>query len=208
MDIVDVQTTWQCSIYNVSASTDGGETWATNEGVGSTNCVASAIDANTGWVFAAGKLKTTSDGGETWEQITLPAGVWRVSALSLRTPNEGYLMTPEGVLYTTADGGATWSSQKIIGEGDYGEMMLLPSDLPSAAIRFPDADHGVLVMSIAGGGESKVVALRTSDAGQTWHEETVPAQVGVPYLSHDGSFLTVTSRLSVGLVTVLRYTGE
>jgi photosystem II stability/assembly factor-like uncharacterized protein len=199
---------WQCSIYHVSASTDGGETWQTTEVPGSNNCVVSSIGADTGWVFSATKLRATADGGATWEQITLPAGVWRVSALSLRTPDDGYLMTPEGVLFTTNDGGESWSSQKILGASDYGEMILLPSDLPSAAIRFLDADRGVVVISIAGGGESKVVALRTSDGGQTWEEEDVPAEVGIPYLSRDGEFLTVASWLSVGELTVLRYTGD
>ena len=208
MDIVDVQTVWQCSINNISTSTDGGESWQTVEGGSGTNCAVSFVDTETGWTFWGGKLRATSDGGTTWDEVTLPAGVGTISALSLRTATSGYLMTPEGVLYSTDDGGESWSSQDIIGEGDYGEMMLLPSEQPTAAIRFFGADHGVVVMSMAGGGESKVVALRTADGGKTWGEEIVPAEIGVAYLARDGGFLTMTSFLSSGTFTVLRYTGE
>jgi photosystem II stability/assembly factor-like uncharacterized protein len=72
-------------------------------------------------------------------------------------------------------------------------------------MRFLDANHGIVVLSLAGGGESKIVALRTTDGGQTWEEEAVPAEIGKPYLTNDGMLLTVASFLNIGEITVLRY---
>ena len=49
------------------------------------------------------------------------------------------------------------------------------------------------------------MALRTADGGQTWEEETIPAEIGAPYLTHDGMLLTVSSFLNIGELTLLRY---
>jgi hypothetical protein len=38
---------------------------------------------------------------------------------------------------------------------------------PSAAIRFSDEKNGLVVLNLAGGGESEVVALHTTNGGET-----------------------------------------
>ena len=201
---MDVQTVWQCGQRDIRVSTDGGQAWESTGVAPGRDCTVSFVDAQTGWVFGSLATQATADGGQTWTEIALPEGVQRATAISLRTPDEGYLLTPDAALYATRDGGESWSRLPLDLEA-YGELTLLPSNLATAAIRFFDADTGVVVLSLVGGGQSKVVALRTTDGGQTWTEEEVPAEPGVLYLTRDGRFLTVHSLLKAGTITVLEH---
>jgi hypothetical protein len=73
-------------------------------------------------------------------------------------------------------------------------------------VRFVDADRGLVVMHLAGGLSSRVVALRTADGGRTWEQEDVTTSLLVAlYLSHDGSVLTITDHAETKVI-VLRYT--
>jgi photosystem II stability/assembly factor-like uncharacterized protein len=203
---VDVQTVWQCGIRNIAVSTDSGQTWENSEGAGGRNCIVSFADAETGWIYGLLRLNATTDGGQTWEEVELPERI-DIVALSLRTADDGYMLSEDGVLYTTQDGGKSWSSIQL-DVGEYGEMMLAPSDFPTAAIRFFDADNGVIVLSLVGGGRSSVVALRTMDGGETWTSESVVSgDAGVLYLTRDAKFLTVHSLLEFRRVTVFEYKG-
>ncbi len=170
----------------------------------------SFVDAETGWVYSRLTLKATTDGGETWEEVPLPEGTRAedIAAISLRAAREGYILSSDGILYTTQNGGESWSSLPLDME-KYGEMTLLPNDLPPAAVRFFDADNGMIVLSLMGGGQSKVVALHTRDGGETWTEETVLAgDAGVLHLTHDGRFLTMNSFLRPDQIIVLEYQGD
>ncbi len=179
---------------NLSVSTDGGETWsAVADKAGGFGCLVSFIDAKTGWFGFGNKFEKTTDGGATWAGLTLPDGVSRVAAISLRTPVDGYLVDDKGVLYITGDGGKTWSSKSlgletpsIMGFVSGGFV----NEIPQTAIRFTDADNGVVVMGLSG--KTSMIALKTADGGKTWKEESLPATLfGAPYLSRDGKFLTI-----------------
>src|SRR5512139_3697599 len=114
MDIVDVQTIWQCGMKNLSVSTDGGKTWrAIAEKAGGMGCILSFADPKTGWFGFGAKFQMTADGGATWNDLALPKDVSKVAAISLRTPTDGYLVDVNGVLYITRDGGKTWSSRSL-----------------------------------------------------------------------------------------------
>jgi photosystem II stability/assembly factor-like uncharacterized protein len=216
VEIVDAQTVWVCGRMvgasfstpgGIRMSADGGQTWNEQTAYKTTPgfCPLSFPDAQTGWAVNGGKLIATTDGA-TWEEVSLPDGATKIAAISLRAPGEGYVLDDAGNLYVTLDGGESWSSQSLGLEERYGEMRLMPSDeFAAAAMRFLDANHGIVVLSLAGGGESKIVALRTTDGGQTWEEEAVPAEIGKPYLTNDGMLLTVASFLNIGEITVLRY---
>jgi photosystem II stability/assembly factor-like uncharacterized protein len=191
-------------------SMDSGQTWAGTGTAGGNNCMVNFADAKTGWLFGALKLKVTEDGGETWEEVPLPEDtrVTKIAAISLRTADEGYILTSDATLYVTQDGGKNWSARPLNLEG-YEEMMFLPTDLPSAAIRFFDANNGLVVLSLVGGGKSTVVAMRTTDGGKTWTDEPVlSGDAGVTYLTRDGKFLTLTSFLKEGQITVIEYKGD
>jgi photosystem II stability/assembly factor-like uncharacterized protein len=134
----------------------------------------------------------TTDGGATWEAIALPEDVSGVAAISLRTPTDGYLVDMDGVLHITQDGGKTWSSRSLGLDApdilDFASGSFV-NTTPQAAVRFVDAEHGLVVLGLSG--KTHLIALRNADGGETWKEENLPAELGKPYLSRDGKFLTV-----------------
>jgi photosystem II stability/assembly factor-like uncharacterized protein len=178
---------------NVSISTDGGKTWKAVTGkAGGMGCILAFADAKAGWLGFGAKFEMTADGGATWKELALPKDVNKVAAISLRTPTDGYLVDASGVLHITQDGGRTWSSQSL---GIDNPSILgfssgpFVNETPQAAVRFVDAKHGLVVMGLSG--KTSMIALRTDDGGKTWKEESLPAELGTPYISRDGKFLTV-----------------
>lgn len=204
LDVVDSQIIWQCSLGPVGVSTDGGQTWQAVTDYG--NCrQMSFLDAQTGWVAAPSQLGMTTDGGQTWAEVPLPEGVENIVAVSLHTPTDGYLLDSTGILHATQDEGQSWSSHSL---GLDLEGRLIPNrETASAAVRFFDADHGLVVVHLAGGLSSEIVALRTADGGLTWEQEEVMSSslLIALYLSHDGSVLTIADQVEEQAI-VLRYT--
>ena len=188
-----------------SVSTDGGKTWKiTSVKAGGMACILAFADAKTGWVGSGTKFQMTTDGGATWEELALPKDVSKVAAISLRTPTDGYLIDGNGILHITQDGGKTWSSRSL-GLDNPSIMGFVSggfvNETPQAAVRFMDANHGLVVLGLAG--KTSMVVLRTADGGKTWKEESLPAELGKPYLSRDGKFLTV-NQYGKGLI-VFKY---
>ena len=178
---------------NLSVSTDGGKTWKAIAGkAGGMGCILAFADTQTGWLGFGAKFEMTADGGVTWKELPLPKDAGKAAAISLRTPMDGYLVDGNGVLYITQDGGKTWSSRSL-GLNNPGILGFstgsFVNETPQAAVRFVDADHGLVVLGLSG--KTNLIALRTADGGKTWKEESVPAELGKPYLSRDGRFLTV-----------------
>jgi photosystem II stability/assembly factor-like uncharacterized protein len=201
LDIVDRNLAWNVGNGgNVRVSTDSGRTWKAVTGLEFTgvNPFISFIDDQIGWAGYAEKLWSTNDGGQTWMAIPLPEKATELIEISLRTANAGYLIDNTGVLFTTQDGGKSWVGQIL-------DVDLPPLDLAhSAVIRFIDADHGLIIMGLAGGGTSKVVALRTSDGGRTWEKEVLSVPIGQFYLARDGTILTGVDIMR-GNITVLTH---
>jgi len=178
---------------NLSVSTDGGKTWKAIEGkAGGMGCILAFADTQTGWLGFGAKFEMTADGGATWKELALPKDVSKAAAISLRTPMDGYLVDGNGVLHITQDGGKTWSSRSL-GLNNPGILGFstgpFVNETPQAAVRFVDADHGLVVLGLSG--KTNLIALRTADGGKTWKEENLPAELGKPYLSRDGKRLTV-----------------
>jgi photosystem II stability/assembly factor-like uncharacterized protein len=178
---------------NLSVSTDGGKTWkAIADKAGGMGCILAFADTKTGWLGSGNKFQMTTDGGTTWKELTLPKDVSKVAAISLRTPKDGYLLDGDGVLHITQDGGKTWSSSSL--GLDHPSIMGFATgqfinETPQAAVRFVDANHGLVVLGLSG--KTNLVAFRTADGGKSWKEESLPAELGKPYLSRDCKFLTV-----------------
>jgi photosystem II stability/assembly factor-like uncharacterized protein len=142
------------------------------------------------------------DGGATWEELVLPDGVGDIAAISLRTPEDGYLLDTDGGLHVTQDGGKTWSLMGELMREDGSEVTgLLPAQV---AVRFLDADHGMAVVDL---GKAGMTVLRTRDGGQTWKEESLGVDWAGPYLSHDGMFVALVTFFDPEVV-VLQYQGE
>jgi photosystem II stability/assembly factor-like uncharacterized protein len=144
------------------------------------------------------------DGAKTWTDVKLPEEARSIVAISLVTPETGYVLDALGTVYITADGGASWASQKVdaLSKAD-----LKTTVSPYAAMTFMDEQHGVIafVQGNLNDGYATYVA-RTEDSGVTWTTEKTPMPAGMPnlYLSHDGLTLTGTS-VGTNEITVLSY---
>lgn len=209
LDMVDENLIWTCGWDgHVRVSPDGALTWKAVSSLRhyGRNQFISFLDDQTGWAASTGgseQLSATRDGGQTWAEIGLPDDIGDLVAIVLRAIDAGYVLDRNGVLYATTDGGKNWSSQPLALEKDPMSLVNAPQ---GAAMRFFDADRGVIVLSLAGGGQRELVALRTDDGGESWKEEWVTDSIGTLYLTRDGSLLTVASMAS-NKMTVLGHQG-
>ncbi len=211
LEIVDDQVAWHCGNGgHVRKSTDGGKTWqaVANFGPNEPNqCrFLSFLDATTGWAATPSQLAATNDGGTTWQDVALPEGILSILAISLRTPQDGYLLGSSGKLYVTADGGKSWTPQAL-GFTKNAFPGKMPS--PLATMRFTDEKHGMVIMSRGNQEDGFYIwSEYTDDGGATWREDKVPVAKGIPnlYLSRDGSILTVLDTI-MRQVTVLQFQG-
>ena len=205
LDIVDTQVAWECGLGPVRVSTDGAQTWQPAADYGNYCRQLSFLDAQNGWVASAKTLAATTDGGKTWQPISLPQKDMDIAAMSLHAAQTGYVLGTDGVVYATQDGGASWLAHPLPLES--GGSKLSAPETASAAVRFTDTDHGLVVIHLTADDKSQLLILRTSDSGQSWQPElsmNAPLLISV-YLSHDGSTLTVTDKLN-SQITVLQYT--
>jgi photosystem II stability/assembly factor-like uncharacterized protein len=223
LDIVDAQTAWICGrgatfetqkYHGVSLSTDGGQTWqavtefaVANKDYHRRWCkYVSFLDGETGWAFGSWQLAGTIDGGTAWREISLPEEIGIIVGISLRTATDGYLLDSEGILYVTEDGGETWSSHSLgLGDRWIATCKPRPVAFRSAAVRFLDADRGIVVLNLED--EPQSWAMRTTDGGQTWQRERVPIGNCRLFLTRDGNTLTAVD-LAQRVITVLRYQGS
>jgi photosystem II stability/assembly factor-like uncharacterized protein len=214
LDIVDENLMW-CGGNggNVRVSKDGGKTWSavTDINLGGLHINIDFIDETTGWLATSKKIVATKDGGSTWTELTYPEDVKGIAAVFLRTPEEGYLLSNNGLFYTTKDGGTSWSRHELnfagygITSDIKGTIGLYRSDLAQADISFTDDKNGIIVFTGTKPGEGNLtMCLTTSDGGETWKEERMDLAEGFTpvkvYLSGDGKYLTLGSRTNQFLV--------
>lgn len=205
LDIVDEQTAWHCGNGGTRVSIDGGQTWQT---VTSSPCpYLSFLDAQTGWAASSGILQATTDGGINWNTIPLPPIERDITAITLRTSKDGYLLDTAGNLFVTADGGQTWEARSL--ELKAGEQLIPTRVGPKAVMRFTDAQNGMVVFDLSDG---TVWFAVTEDGGLSWERTEMAELRGQSlyyhlYLSRDGRLLTVTDDFTNGrnTSTVLRY---
>lgn len=208
MDIVDPRVIWTCGgATHVRMSLDGGKTWLAAANFGDPRTVrgachsASFLDETTGWLANSNSFGTTADGGATWTFRSLPRPDTKITTIDTFKPGQGYLLDQEGVLYFTQDDGRHWQEASRL---DWGTFEFPASAYQLAAMRFSDADHGLIVISSSPFGEEKpVIAFHTSNGGQTWTSERVPVLAGPVYLAREGGYLTVIT--GANQLTLLKF---
>jgi photosystem II stability/assembly factor-like uncharacterized protein len=204
LEIVDEKVAWHCGNGGTRFSTDGGQTWQT---VAPSACpYMSFLDAQTGWAASPYVLQATSDGGASWNTVTLPSIMQEIVTIALRTASDGYILDKAGNLLVTADGGKSWEKRSLGLEK--GDRLITATAGPKVAMRFLDAQHGVVVFDLD---DRTVWFAVTWDGGQSWQRAEIPQLRGQSYyyhlfLSQDGRLLTVTDDFNdTNSSIVLRY---
>jgi photosystem II stability/assembly factor-like uncharacterized protein len=207
IEIVTPEIIWTCGgATNVRKSTDGGKTWQKLAAFGDPRTITnpchsmSFFDENIGWLANSNLFGTTTDGGISWNMRSLPETAKKIATIDTYLPNEGYLLDQSGVLFFTQDDGEDW---KEISHLDLGDLKMSFSVYQLAAMRFADADNGLIVVSSRDYGKGQVIAFHTTDGGGTWTSETVPVTSGPVYLAREGDLLTVIT--GANQLTLLRY---
>jgi metallo-beta-lactamase class B len=207
LEYVDENLVWYIGFGGVvMRSLDGGYTWDSVGALpyGGHNEFASFVDDTTGWIATTEMRKywVTRDGAETWTDYPLPEGMGTPAAMHLQTDQDAYFLDLAGNLFITSDGGESWEAGSIGLKAGW----TIPTLPHMAALRFFDQDHGLITLNMLGGGESRVMALRTEDGGATWTEEELPVPMGSFYLTRDGVYLTHIDVIDHSFFTVLRST--
>jgi len=213
---------WAISENAILRTTDGGSTWynvspqgVTEFGYGTANTFLSASQA---WVMVAdasdpagsGLLYRTDDGGLTWTVYPVPFGGGQMAFIN---ENVGWMMAYLGAgagsmavaIYQTGDGGATWTQTyvndpNLANAGDSLPLGGIKNNLTS--LDSQTAWVGGVVYA-----PETFYLYKTSDGGQTWAPQTIPAAPGMQNtdVSIDSGPIFVSP--SDGVLPV-RFTGE
>ncbi|MBC7876018.1 MAG: hypothetical protein H7Y59_02505 [Anaerolineales bacterium] len=207
IEIVSPEVIWTCGgATNVRKSIDSGQTWQMLAAFGDPRTITnpchsmSFLDEKIGWLANSNLFGTTTNGGLSWNMHTLPETANKIATIDTYLPNEGYLLDQNGVLFFTQDDGAYWNR---VSQLDLGELKMSFSVYQLAAMRFADANHGLIVVSSSDSGKGQVIAFHTTDGGQIWTSEVIPVIAGPVYLSREGNLLTVIT--GANQLTLLRY---
>jgi photosystem II stability/assembly factor-like uncharacterized protein len=207
MDIVDRDTAWVCGNRSIRVTLDGARTWQNAADFGDAipnNCrFLSFLDSKTGWAATSAKLASTTDGASTWTELALPKDAGKIAAISLYAAGKGYFLDNSGNLFSTEDNGQTWNPAVPL---PLGELTIASLNPPVAAMRFQNANRGVVIISAVVSGTGQVAAFQTYDGGKTWKRQPVTDSFCFPVLSHDGGILTLYSLPTN--VLVLQYAGN
>ena len=206
LDIVNENLAW-CGGNggNVRVSKDGGKTWKAVSDIvlGGMHSGIDFVDDKTGWIMTNAKLASTTDGGKTWKELTTPSESTGNAAVCLRTTEDGYLLSLNGLFFTTNDGGTTWKKHDF-NFAQYeitnikGKPELNKGNIALADLTFTDEKNGIMVFTgIKAGEGSRTLCLTTTDGGDTWISELLPKFDGfLPAkvcLSSDGTYLTLAT---------------
>jgi photosystem II stability/assembly factor-like uncharacterized protein len=172
------------------ASTDAGSTWSSfpmPHGFAPTSELAcgGVSDCAAGGTYN-GKpvLLTTSDGGHSFAMAPLPVGVGHFDTLTcpsagvcagLAALSERLELTPtDATFLITGNAGKTFTDAPILA-GDSMQSLACSSSLDCTAVGWNDA--------LGSNHITEGVAARTTDGGESWAAGTLPAGLGISYLS-------------------------
>ena len=213
---------WAITENAILRTTDGGSTWynvspqgVTEFGYGTANTF---LNASQAWVMVtdwsdpvgSGLLYRTSDGGLTWTVYPVPFGG---GDLTFIDDDNGWMMASLGVaagsmgvaIYQTDDGGATWTQTYTNDPNLANASDSLPLGGIKSNLTPLDADTawvgGVIYAP------ETFYLYKTSDGGQTWAPQTIPAAPGMQNTEVSIDSGPIFTSPSDGILPI-RFTGE
>lgn len=204
LDFIDEKTAYCCGDFgSICVTNDSGATWTKLPEYDPLDQnpyqFISFSDKNNGWVATTSKLGYTTDGGQNWTTVKLPGEIQFITAIWQRSKSSGYILDNEGNLYLTNDNGKTFE-KKSLGLVDEKIPGLPPAQV--AVIKFSDEDNGLVIFFNK---DMKLMAMRTSDGGDSWKDEKMPdIKYGYLYLTRDLKTLSVSNPTDK-IITVLKY---
>jgi len=214
IDIIDRERVWVCGrVAGVSFSTpggirlsrDGGRSFELSADITTKPREApmNFINESTGWYFRPDTLFRTLDGGKTWTELPLPETAEEIKAISILSADEGFIIDEKGRFSHTPNAGVSWETHALPLD-KIGGARISNMESVTVAVRFFDADTGVVAASLLTNGapKAKVIAFRTANGGADWTPELVINGQGTLFLSPDGRYLTFNN---AGNITVLHY---
>jgi len=215
---------WAITENAILRTTDGGSTWynvspqgVTDFGYGTANTF---LNASQAWVMVvdwsdpavsrSGLLYRTNDGGLTWTVYSVPFGG---GDLTFIDDENGWMMASLGVaagsmgvaIYQTDDGGATWAQTYTNDPNLANASDSLPLGGIKSNLTPLDTDTA-WVGGVVYAPETFYL-YKTSDRGQTWAAQTLPAAPGMEnteVLIDSGLIFTSTN----DAILPIRFTGE
>jgi photosystem II stability/assembly factor-like uncharacterized protein len=230
-DFVDTQNGWIVGTkQRVFRTRDGGLSWVRQRPNAPFQAFTSVcfLDTLEGWIVGtSAHIFHTTDGGASWEKQDVPGGFFDdLEAVWFMDSHNGWTVGVMGKVARTTDGGANWLGvpsgslhhlwnlhfesldRGWISGGDGTILFWNGTSLSSLNsgttetlydIEFVDDNRGWAV-----GGNRTVI--KTTDGGQTWSAQTVPAQAH-PYLT-GACFLDSTEGWVVGLGGTVLHTTD
>jgi photosystem II stability/assembly factor-like uncharacterized protein len=205
IDIVNERTAWVTGLGCLYFTNDSGASWHTSL-VGSSRLSGMStvefLNATHGWTATSQVLYRTTDGGQSWQNVTGWTFDDNPNEMHFLTEDDVWAIGFDGI-YHSKDGAETWemvfdrggwslsflseneawgisdNSLFHMGQNHTWEQLAVPGRAPSFRLRAPystdiqfiDEDHGWIV-------GSEIPVMHTADGGETWYQQSVPADIG------------------------------
>jgi len=143
------------------------------------------VDDNTGWAVGdphwdqatrqtKGTIVKTADGGVTWSNQD-PGGTDALNAVYFLNANQGWAVGDNGTIVSTTDGGAHWMRQAVATGDSFASVVFTDASNGWATSNAPIQYGG----SYSGFTDWQASIWHSTDGGQTWSPETVPASASL-----------------------------
>jgi photosystem II stability/assembly factor-like uncharacterized protein len=143
------------------------------------------VAVSDGW-----ELDLLRNGKEKKETVKVSLPFYDFQAFSAVNDQVLYF-SKDGILWKTIDGGKTWDTIDLKRKITNVPFKL---DMKWSQMRFSDANNGMILTFINAPSAKGWYTFTTVDGGQSWSQEKLdglPPLAGAPYLSRDGSLITV-----------------
>ena len=152
---------WVAGKGYIQKTTDGGANWISQPTDGYTSLWSIyMLDGNYGWSVGNNSMEyRTTDGGTNWMNSTIPFYGRIMQSVFFVSSTAGWVVDSQGLIAHSFNGGQDWIQQSLITNNNYYDI-LFNSEL-----------NGWLCGQSSGAG----ILLRTTNAGDTWNNVTIPS---------------------------------